>query len=268
MKKGVILRAFLASLFFALFITMGSTVHAKDKLSRGDVFCTEKFKFKVLKEATIQYSDDEYFPLTAGEVQLMGFNPSFGTPQSGITVDDLVESEETKEKFCVVSIKKNAFKGNTTIEDVTLESRGSSCYQPTFVIESGSFANCPKLKGFTFTASGGTVNEIGLGSSEEPCYCKLEIKKNAFKGCKQFEYFGYAAAANSGSDAINGKIKIKKGAFKGCKNVNVVFAYDFGTLWKSSKYDLTKAHKAVGKLIKKSGVKKVYYTRCNVKKKI
>ena len=235
MKKGVILRAFLASLFFALFITMGSTVHAKDKLSRGDVFCTEKFKFKVLKEATIQYSDDEYFPLTAGEVQLMGFNPSFGTPQSGITVDDLVESEETKEKFCVVSIKKNAFKGNTTIEDVTLESRGSSCYQPTFVIESGSFANCPKLKGFTFTASGGTVNEIGLGSSEEPCYCKLEIKKNAFKGCK---------------------------------NVNVVFAYDFGTLWKSSKYDLTKAHKAVGKLIKKSGVKKVYYTRYNVKKKI
>ncbi len=236
-------------LAFAMLLCFSkSMVYAKDHLSKGDIFYYDDLKYKVVEESsTLFVSSGKEFKY--GKAQVVGLNPDRSQPFQ-VSIKSYVRCAETGEEFFIVSVAKNAFKNNALsrlcIEYSFAPNTGvRDYYFPSLNIMSGSFKNCSDLE------------EIEIHGAQA---VNLTIEKNAFKGCKNLKYIG--CSSNNVINppylkSVKDTIKIKKGAFAGIKKINVCYSVLYSTMRNHEGSD--KEHKALAKMIKKSGVKTVKY---------
>ncbi|WP_029318802.1 hypothetical protein [Butyrivibrio sp. AE3004] len=256
MKKKLgtqIANVVLSLLFFTLLLCFSKNMaYAKDHLSKGDIFYDSDYKYKVVEESKPLYSDKYNNTYSYGKVQMLGFNPD-RTNQSLVKIYSDVRCAETDERFFIASVAKNAFKNCSSIEGIEIYLNYTNngvynYYHSTLRLMSGSFKNCNHLEYFNM--------QLGTGDDY-----KLIIDKNAFKGCSKFSYIGSGDLDNlNGGEAgtsVKSKIVINKKAFPSTKKITVCHHINICNMVNMEGYH--NQHKALAKMIKKSGVKTVKY---------
>ncbi len=149
--------------------------------------------------------------------------------------------EEDEEEYHVVSVSKNAFKGNKYCQQIYVD---GTCK----TIGAGAFSNMPKLKSAYFG-----YRYDGTFDDTPGTQAKVTVGKNAFSGCKKLEEI-YTSSTYVKS--------IGKNAFKGTKKNMTVLLAVYGKNYKNKKqFDkiAKKQIKKYKKLLKNSGAQSVKF---------